>query len=658
MPKIGQSVLKHPPKVKKGKTSLTYYAPAIDFASLPIDKFQKVLKKMPRVKRSIVVAVKLFHDKNNKPFSLNELKAYADVLFNLKPLKSDCVRNIRYSKLITQKDNMFTPTKEALNLDVKVTEPKEVSMSFIGTSKIQYTIQAKKKQPTFKKDAIQRGLDANNRALLCASAAQIMGKNYALLDYVPVKQKFDIIVELDNLISSPLNDTTLVKMLDVQGKLEEFNPNIDFKKYPTPQVYIDKGISETITMYMALVDIGVALPHNKIKPKLNEAKQILLSNPSGKLYNLDAKAYSYLGMGFAGYGVINDIHQILIKEQKKVLKKQSIVLSKRVIADGALVKDSRVKMFASEWKRIKAENIISRTTGKTDAGVIFTKGKGRVLNAQIQVGDVNKHSIVLKDDGKVMQVQYNETGPIWRAEFAKDLFNAIELNAILVGKTVKATGKSRPENYKFLARIVPNLVDLDLGHGFSYGEHRKVALKAVLSGYAISTNRMRGASKKLKGVKASKLMTVIKKSSKLLGTEQYDDYLYSIKGKKVVSAVEKKKLKLAFPISSYHKGDIVYITAGKYGYPGMKGIVQKVQESMVYTKLPDGSIADKYPQNISFINPITGEISPNAPPSAKKKAEKLKISPSKLKKPVGVSKPINYLKDVTGLPLKVVKKVK
>jgi len=568
------------------------------------DEYRKAVKQMPRITSYFITAYRLYN-RLGRAFNLEELHEYASKIYEPEWMWDNCVYFVKRKKeLFNNENGILTPKDEIKNLKVRIVKPKEVKMDFIGTDKIRQKV-SEMSTVQRKRELVERGLNANTQVLLYASAVQVMGKNYALVEKVPVEDRFDLLMKLSELKNSELNDQTILNMMSFEDLVAKYSIN-EPEVYKAPRDLVEKMLKCAEEMVNCLTQLN-SENGKEYANELQKAKSILLNGDENYCI-LDKEARMYLANDFAGHGLINKMHQELIQLQKKVMEEQMIPLSKRVIVEKDLVENKKIKAFIAGWNKVKAELIIDRTTGKYDAGVIFTR-EGRGISGQIQVGDVNQHSIVLKDDGSIIQLQYNEQGSYSRAEFVRELFEQIELSSTIIGKTVKASGKSKPKIYYQLAKIIPNIIDLDLNNGYTHDEeYRKVACRAVLKGYAISTEEMREASARLASRKVSpkKMFRIIRKSSKLLGTDKYAEYLSKAKAKGGVKIGYKPYIPKP-EVIPYKPGETVYIVGGKYGKIGQKVTVVEVKDGMVWVKTEDGQLWDKYPQNVSYKNPLEKE---------------------------------------------------
>ncbi|MDG6918462.1 MAG: hypothetical protein JRN62_03395 [Nitrososphaerota archaeon] len=350
-------------------------------------------------------------------------------------------------------------------------------MNFVGTEKIKQLVYASNTDKSRLKE-INDALELQQNILSMASGVQVVSEALLLAN----KAKDNTAKSrLSEIASHTPSDSELSEALNIQLKLQaKVGKDTPDPSYVMLPYALRIGLAEMVTRLKAYA--------NNLKlltPAMNSNLAEYCNALSTDFFLDDLKSIGSNG------GIINKIHKALVALKKKELETALERPSQRIIVESKLLQDSRISEFVKQWKTMHAEDIIDKTTGKTASGVFITSGtkKGH-LQFQIQVGEANGHSIVIEDDVNTISLRYNdhESG---RVLLLQDILQRVGFQASKHGESLTATVNSTPSTYATLAKIIPNMIDLDYVSGFQGASSgvREVAIQGILAGYPVTLRR-------------------------------------------------------------------------------------------------------------------------------------------------------------------------
>ncbi|MDG6989557.1 MAG: hypothetical protein JRN21_09620 [Nitrososphaerota archaeon] len=460
-------------------------------------------------------------------------------------------------------------------------------MVFMGTAKLRHVVYTKNIGNNRIKE-IDAALELQQNILSFASGAQVISEALFLANKTkdrPAKAKLTEIashVPSDSELSEALNI-----QLSLQTKVGKDAPDPSYIMLPT--VLRQCLFNLLSSLLSSATHLNVLTQADKAK--LNEYRTALESD-----FFLD----DLKDLGSNG-GIVNHIHKALVALKKKELVGALEKPSKRIVVEAQLLEDSRVAGFIKQWQTMGAEKILDQTTGVTTSGVLITSGKKKgQLEFQIQVGQASNHSIVIEDDASNISLLYNDHDD-GRISLLKEILQRVGFTVSKYSGSLTAVGPSKPATYVTLAKIIPNMVDLDYVNGFQTvsASVKETAIQGILAGYPVTLRRTTGTAN-IKTYEAAYQQLTGKKAKKTKATA------YS-------PAQEQTEETLGHG-GFYPPGTIVWITGGE-GYAEETPL--NPQETLYYDNdylyvksLTTGTQYTKTPSKVTHLVP-SGAIVPN-----------------------------------------------
>lgn len=357
-------------------------------------------------------------------------------------------------------------------------------MTFIGTDKIKKLVYEKgeaSKQARVK--LIDGALEIQQNILSLASGIQVISEAIVLAHKVKDETAR---ARLAKIASHTPSDAELSEALNLQLELQAKAG----KDAPDPAVI----------MVPTALRMSLGLMMQQLKSLAGDLKLLADTTESAFDKYCDALSNDFFlddlkSIGSEG-GLINKLHKALVSLKKKELAAVLARPSKRILVEARLLDDSRVAEFLKQWKSMCAEDIIEETTGKVTSGTLISSGpKKGYLEFQTQVGEVGGHSIVITDDTNTITLKYNDECD-GRLTLLEEILQRVGFSVKKAAKSLKAEGPSKPATYATLAKIIPNMVDLDYVDGFHdvSAQVREAAIQGILAGYPVTLRRTTGAA--------------------------------------------------------------------------------------------------------------------------------------------------------------------